>query len=84
VKYPTKIQKQIVSLQAAESSGYENDIDLSITSKPYVITIYDSSGNLLTNGGGLDSIRVGLDGGTYHLYIYTVDELNNVELYITY
>lgn len=62
------------------SSG-ANDVTTTITTEPYNVFLLDSSGNDIT---ALVTISIALVGLVYHVYISTVDALNNCKLKILY
>ena len=63
------------------SAGAETDITTTVTTEPYNVFLLDSSGNDIT---ALVTIRVALVGTVYHVYITSVDALNNCKLKILY
>ena len=63
------------------SAGVETDVTTTITTEPYNVFLLDSSGNDIT---ALVTISIALVGLVYHVYISTVDALNNVKLKILY
>ena len=63
------------------SAGVETDITTTLTDEPYNVMILDSSGNDITS---LVTLRIGLDGGVYHFYVYSVDALSNVKFKVIY
>lgn len=68
-------------LQTIDLSSGANDVTTTITTEPYNVFLLDSSGNDIT---ALVTISVALSGLVYHVYISTVDALNNVKLKILY
>lgn len=52
-----------------------------LTSKPRIVEIFDSSGNQIT---GTLGVKVVFDGGYYALDIWSSEQLDNVEINITY
>jgi hypothetical protein len=73
MKYPV----QTIDLDG----GVEEDITTTLTTKPYNVELLDSSGNVIESNV---TISFRLVGGVYHIYIYSVDSLTDVELYILY
>ena len=63
------------------SAGVETDITTTVTTEPYNVFLLDSSGNDITS---LVTIRVTLVVTVYHVYITSVDALNNCKLKILY
>jgi hypothetical protein len=63
------------------SAGAETNITTTVTTEPYNVFLLDSSGNDIT---ALVTIRVALVGTVYHVYITSVDALNNCKLKILY
>ena len=63
------------------TAGAETDITTTLTTKPYNVQLLDSSGNVIES---TLQIRTELSGGVYHIYIYSVDALTDVGLYILY
>lgn len=68
-------------LQTIDLSSGANDVTTTITTEPYNVFLLDSSGNDIT---ALVTISIALVGLVYHVYISTVDALNNVKLKILY
>lgn len=68
-------------LQTINLSSGANDVTTTITTEPYNVFLLDSSGNDIT---ALVTISIALVGLVYHVYISTVDALNNVKLKILY
>lgn len=67
--------------QTINLSAGANDVTTTITTEPYNVFLLDSSGNDIT---ALVTISIALVGLVYHVYISTVDALNNVKLKILY
>lgn len=63
------------------SAGVETDVTTTVTTEPYNIFLLDSSGNDITS---LVTIAIALVGLVYHVYIVSVDALNNCKLKILY
>lgn len=65
------------------TAGVETDITTTVTDGNIIYNIFveDSSGNVIESGVG---IRSATSGGVWHVYIYSVDALNNVRLKIIY
>lgn len=68
-------------LQMINLSSGANDVTTTITTEPYNVFLLDSSGNDIT---ALVTISIALVGLVYHVYISTVDALNNCKLKILY
>lgn len=58
--------------EAMLTAGEVTDIETIVTEEPYNILILDGEGTDITAGL---QVRIGLDGGVYHLYIYSVDAI---------
>lgn len=63
------------------SAGVETDVTTTLTTEPYNIMVLDSDGNDITC---LVTIRIEFTGVVYHIYIYSVDALNNVKVKVIY
>lgn len=61
------------------SAGIETDVVTTLTTEPYIVNLYDSSGVKIDL-----PISVILSGGVYHLLIYSTDALTDVKLFIIY
>ncbi len=73
MKYP----EQTINL----TEGNETEVTTTLTALPYSTELYDSSGNIITEG---ITKRYELVGGVYHLFVYSVEALNGVKLRILY
>lgn len=63
------------------SAGSQTDVTTTLLTEPYNVELIDSDGNVITEGV---TKSIALSGGVYHVYIYSVDALNNVKLKIIY
>ena len=65
------------------SAGSETDVTTTIADSKVLYNIFleDSTGVVIEDGV---TIRTAASGGVWHVYIYSVDALNNVALKIIY
>jgi hypothetical protein len=70
------------SITGTFTAGVLTDITLTgVTTKPYHIMIQTTAGKDITSAV---SDSLGISGGTYHLYVYSVDLITDAEIKVTH
>jgi hypothetical protein len=72
----------VKSVTATLTAGALTDVTLTgVTTKPYHIMIQTTAGKDITSAV---SDSLGISGGIYHLYVYSVDLITNAEIKVTH